>query len=103
MEEEGVHLRDPAPLLWQRHEQAPRFLRADTHWTPDGMQAVAAEIAQQIEQITGWTTPAQPRYVRKPEEVGHVGDIVAMLNCLPISGYSHKKWSPSNVSPRPIR
>ena len=60
MEAAGVLVFDPAPVLLERKQQTgqPQFLKTDTHWTPDAMQAVAERLNEFIAEHVA--LPAQP-------------------------------------------
>lgn len=42
---QGVRVYDPAPLLVGRKPLGEQYLRTDTHWRPEAMEAVAQELA----------------------------------------------------------
>ena len=51
LEERGVSVFDPTPMLQERAQRTgePQFLRTDTHWTPEAMEAVAKAIVRKIQ------------------------------------------------------
>jgi lysophospholipase L1-like esterase len=71
---------DLSEAFWSEKENAPLFLKQDTHWTPKGMQLAAAKVAAIIGTGTSPTTSLDP-----PVEVRSVGDLVEQLN-LPRGG-----------------
>jgi alginate O-acetyltransferase complex protein AlgJ len=75
---EGVAIFDPAPVLLAPGEK-PRFLEQDTHWTPEWMQEVAADLARFVERVA--PLPPAPKLSLRVtrERVGRVGDLVDML------------------------
>lgn len=50
MRSAGVTVVDPAALLWQRRHdtESAQFLKTDTHWRPEAMQAVAKQVSDTI-------------------------------------------------------
>ncbi len=85
LESAGVLMYDPAPLLMQRKwasgdPPAPQYLRTDTHWRPDAMQAVAAGLAGFLkDQAALGQPPRTIAYRRIAQEVTAVGDIAGMI------------------------
>jgi alginate O-acetyltransferase complex protein AlgJ len=79
MAAEGVTIFDPSPAVLLRGEP-PRFLVQDTHWTPQWMQEVAAELAIVVTR-TANLQPASPKPVlrEEPQGVERLGDIADML------------------------
>ena len=72
----GVRVFDVAPALMQRkaaHGKEPAYLATDTHWRPETMEFVAAELARAIG--GGDATAAVP----VEREVNGMGDIARML------------------------
>ncbi len=79
----GVEVLDPTDDLWAAKAEGELFLKADTHWTPRGMEIVARRIALRLSPLLGppSTVPASvPRTVR------HDGDLLRMIEVLPGSG-----------------
>ncbi|MDQ6624847.1 MAG: hypothetical protein M3Y69_01720, partial [Verrucomicrobiota bacterium] len=72
----GVRVFDPAPLLAARKSSEPLYLRTDTHWRPQTMQAVAAELAASLRVVPN-PNLVPPRLMPMPVEA--VGDIARML------------------------
>jgi len=83
---------DPAPLLVDpipgqppaeaqpeaMADSADRYLRTDTHWTPEAMDRVARALAAEVTEQLG--PPAEPvAYQRQPVSVAGVGDVAQML------------------------
>lgn len=78
MQSAGVRLYDPAPLLKQRAATSPQYLATDTHWHPDAMQAVAAELAGKL---AGMLDPdVSVDWQTEPEQHTQLGDIATMLD-----------------------
>lgn len=78
-----VEALDVVPLLAQMPE-VDRFLRHDTHWTPQAMETVAEAVARQIGKVPG----LPPRsYTRGTETLRFEGDLLEMLD-IPDSGKS---------------
>ena len=86
LQEAGVALFDPAEEL--SRGTGDKYLRTDTHWRPEAMEAVAARLARYIE--TRWpAVPGGPiggrasadsEYQLQQIEVQQTGDIVPMLD-----------------------
>jgi alginate O-acetyltransferase complex protein AlgJ len=79
--QEGVAVFDPAEELGRG--AGDKYLRTDTHWRPEAMEAVARRLAQFIE--TRWPAgPASGRaesdYRVQQVDVQQTGDIVPMLD-----------------------
>jgi alginate O-acetyltransferase complex protein AlgJ len=73
----GVAVFDPADEL--RRGTADRYLRTDTHWRPEAMEAVAARLARFID--GRWPGSLRPAEYRVEQvEVQQTGDIVPMLD-----------------------
>jgi alginate O-acetyltransferase complex protein AlgJ len=75
----GVSVFDPTPLLHERAQRTgePQFLRTDTHWTPEAMEAVAEAVARTAQPLTTVAKAALP-----PEGSAQItahGDTVALL------------------------
>jgi alginate O-acetyltransferase complex protein AlgJ len=80
LEAAGIELFDASrPLLADRTESEGQYLRADTHWTPTGMEAVARELAGHLEDRVEWARPPVRGYRQRVAVVEGVGDIAAML------------------------
>lgn len=82
--EAGVHVYDSAPSLFAAKQAGtPQYLKTDTHWRPEAMQAVARELAAFV--TARGLLPAMPsaasapRWTRHPRTVRHHGDIALML------------------------
>lgn len=85
LETAGVLVLDPTSLLVNRARQTgePQFLATDTHWTPQGMQAVAAELASfLLEHRLVEPRPGQVRFGRQPKAamIENRGDLLSLLN-----------------------
>jgi len=79
----GVEVLDPTDDLWAAKGEGELFLKADTHWTPRGMDQVARRIAERLLPLLG--PPAAPP-VSIPRLVSHGGDLLRMIEVLPESG-----------------
>ena len=61
-----------------------RYLRADTHWTPEAMEDVARDVARRVQETVQIDTPPDTGYLRRKVVVENIGDIATMLH-LPAS------------------
>lgn len=79
LESSGVSVLDPGPLLQERAQRTgePQFLRTDTHWTPEAMEAVAGAVALRVNQSLPSTESETPA-IRTAQVTAH-GDTVALL------------------------
>jgi alginate O-acetyltransferase complex protein AlgJ len=86
MEAAGVLVFDPAPVLIERKQETgrPQFLKTDTHWTPDAVQAVAERLSRFIAGRA--PLPARPArfYQTRRSTIINLGDIAGLLK-LPAS------------------
>ncbi len=79
MEQAGVAVFDPAPLLAARAATGePQFLATDTHWTPGAMRAVAEALVDFLRARGLAPEPGAP-LTRQSAKVSNSGDIAAML------------------------
>jgi hypothetical protein len=81
LDQAGVAVFDPAEEL--SRGTGDQYLRTDTHWRPEAMEAVAARLARFIE--ARWPAvrafrPAVSEYRVQQVEVRQTGDIVPMLD-----------------------
>ena len=79
----GVAVFDPADEL--SRGTGDKYLRTDTHWRPEAMEAVAARLARFIEArwpVVRAFRPADSDYRVQQNEVQQTGDIVPMLDLL---------------------
>jgi SGNH hydrolase-like domain, acetyltransferase AlgX len=83
----GVAVFDPADEL--SRGAGDKYLRTDTHWRPEAMEAVAAQLARFIEarwpdsepaDVVQAFRPAESEYRVQQVEVQQTGDIVPMLD-----------------------
>lgn len=89
----GVEVFDPTPPVLSP-DDPPRYLRADTHWSPEWMQSVARDLAAHV--LAGPSLPPLERPLRTSIEevsIAQTGDTAAILG-LPA-------WQ-SYFSPQPI-
>jgi alginate O-acetyltransferase complex protein AlgJ len=86
LQQAGVRVIDAADLLMKARRRdgkpaaagPPQFLETDTHWRPDAMELVAAEIAQAARDLA----PSELQsgvYARNTLEVRNLGDVAEML------------------------
>lgn len=71
-------LLDPAPVLWEGKAAGPQYLRSDTHWTPDAMEAVADLIATTVR--SHGDRGGAKQWEAKPQKIHGLGDTAAMLD-----------------------
>ncbi len=74
----GVDVFDPTPAQLEPGE-APRFLRQDTHWTPEWMLTVARSLAAHLRDRVSLPNAAARRFGVREAQVSRVGDIAEML------------------------
>ncbi len=73
----GVEFVDLTPTIASRGGDAERYLKQDTHWTPETMEAAAREVASRVAPSTG--SGPSPYTVESVEREGR-GDLVGMLD-----------------------
>lgn len=78
----GIRVYDPTPLLvaYSRRTGRPAYLAGDTHWRPEPMQWVAADLAQAVAALGGLATNAPLTYQRGAVDVAGLGDTATMLD-----------------------
>ena len=74
----GVDVFDPSPKQLIPGEP-PRFLRQDTHWTPEWMETVARDLADHLKSRVPSLRAATRSWSVEERQVSRVGDIVDML------------------------
>lgn len=77
----GLRVFDPTPILVRARDELaePLYLRTDTHWSPAGMELVAAELARVL--ATEFALGGVERaYYERPVSVESRGDLFAMLS-----------------------
>lgn len=74
---------DPVPLLGERKavSNEAQFLRTDSHWSPQAMEAVASALAPMVAGVAGAAGPAAT-LTDRPESVEATGD-TALMHDLP--------------------
>jgi alginate O-acetyltransferase complex protein AlgJ len=97
----GVDVFDPAPEHIVPGE--PRFLRQDTHWTPEWMETVARDLADHLSARVPALRAAMRTWRVEETQVSRVGDIVNMLRLpagqrlyLPQTVTVHRVLDPGN-------
>ena len=77
----GVIVIDAASVLLEnkRDTGRPQYLATDTHWTPEGMERVAAELARQISGGDLLPIRSAVKYGRRPINLENRGDLDLML------------------------
>lgn len=91
----GVNVLDVTPESIYEYEY--RFLRQDTHWTPEWMAEVAEQVAGEIRRRTGWERGGVEFSVRELK-VSRVGDLVDMLQL----GEKQSIFVPQEVTVRQV-
>ncbi len=81
LDRRGVSVVDPTAALWQAKPTGEMYLRHDTHWTPQGLDAVADELVRQLPSVQG--TSRALRAV--PTRVTSRGDLYDMLKLADLS------------------
>jgi hypothetical protein len=71
----GVVVVDPTGALWRARSRAQLYLRHDTHWTPEGLDVVADELAARLPEVHG----TRRRLRAEPVSVRRYGDLYDML------------------------
>ncbi len=98
MSAHNIDVFDPAPQLKQllRHTKQPQYLKTDTHWRPEAMEAVARELAQHIQpaRLAGTESVL---YKRAKKQVTNSGDIAAMLRL--DGGWRKFDWQEVEIHP----
>jgi alginate O-acetyltransferase complex protein AlgJ len=81
IEAAGVLVFDPGPVLMERKPQTdrPQFLKTDTHWTPEAMQAVAERLSEFIAEHAPLPARPAPEYRSRSMAIRNVGDIAVMM------------------------
>ena len=76
-----VRVLDPLPLLHERKRRTgrPQYLAADTHWTPDAMDAVAGALAARLREDALLTDRGHMDVTRQRASAAHLGDVAIML------------------------
>lgn len=63
--------------------RSPLYLKRDSHWSPAGVEVAARAVARRLVDA-GWVAEGVPAYERRPAPVRRVGDLVQMLQSLPL-------------------
>ena len=79
---DGVDVFDPTPEYLIAGEP-PRFLRQDTHWTPQWMETVAHDLSEHVKTIAPLGRESSRSFFVQEKQVSRVGDIVDMLQLPP--------------------
>ncbi len=92
----GISVFDPAPLLMERLRTTaqPQYLEADTHWTPDAMEAAALALAKFLNPEIAATPPGN----QPTASVAALGDTVGLLG-LP---KDQKEFAPQTLTIHPV-
>ncbi|HUU68102.1 MAG TPA: hypothetical protein VM186_01145, partial [Planctomycetota bacterium] len=106
LEQAGVLVFDPAPLLLERKIETgqPQFLETDTHWRPEAMQFAAERLAAFIADHAGLQDVPPVALKTEQRRVTNLGDIALMLKlppdqaiCRPGAATIRQVMTPSNT------
>jgi len=80
MKEAGIPVFDPAPVLhnYLKEHQSKVYLKTDTHWRPEAMEAVAEKLAAFIHSNVSLSSDASD-YIHQNTSLNNRGDIDVML------------------------
>ena len=80
MKEAGIPVFDSAPVLrnYQIEHHSKVYLKTDTHWRPEAMEAVAEKLAVFIHSIVS-LSPVASDYIHQNKRLSNRGDIDVML------------------------
>lgn len=100
LEESGIAVADIVqPLVEGKRELgSPVYLAADTHWTPEGMELAARELARRVQEVAELEPEPDSGYLRRKVTVESLGDIATMLR-LPSTQqvFSNQRVTPQRV------
>lgn len=101
LKREKVTLLDTSgPLLSQMQRTGrPQYLETDTHWTPEGMELAAQELARTIRGLGVLPGREPAGYTRETGTVSNLGDIAEMLK-MP---EDQDQLKPQKVTIHPVR
>ncbi len=98
LDQAGVEWVDPAPaLLAAAAAHGAAYLRTDTHWRPEAMEAVAALVADRL--AARLPSTKDPGWMAGRETVTNLGDLAVMLN----TGEAARWPAPEVAEIRPVR
>ena len=80
LDEAGIGYVDLSEALWDARAHGLVFLTTDTHWSPIGVAAGAAALAEAMMRMDLSWQRSPASYSRSPIEVAGLGDTVAMLD-----------------------
>ena len=89
----GIQVIDPANILWEEKKSQDKllYLQQDTHWSPDGMKAVARCLADRII-AEGWINGTSTKsYKTQQADVKRYGDLYDMLDMPKNYGFYEQK------------
>lgn len=99
LEKHGCTIFDVAPVLRDiRAERGAAYLKGDTHWTPEAMDAVAVALVGELDNNIKPTNIPSPPVESVAKEVTNVGD-TAMMLALPDT---HELRTPETVEVRQV-
>lgn len=81
IEAAGVWCFDPSDAL--KSHDVPAYLKTDTHWTPEGMERVAAALANELSRRIAFAGDSEV-YEERDSQVTGTGDLAGMMH-LPVS------------------
>jgi hypothetical protein len=106
LKREGVLIFDPTIRLVAAAKNGRQFLATDTHWRPEAMELVAAELAQFVTKNVELPQSLGMEYRRNKLEIRGKGDLAAMLETSqsdsteaahihPITQPDGRNWTPA--------
>ncbi len=79
LEADGIRVFDPAGTLQRLRQESPAFLRTDSHWSPEGVDAVARELAGRVRLLDLGLEQDEIAWQRRTRSHEGVGDLVKTL------------------------
>ncbi|MCS6770983.1 MAG: hypothetical protein NZ740_03030 [Kiritimatiellae bacterium] len=98
LERDHIRVFDP-DSAWSNSPPESLYLRADTHWTFEAMERVAANLADRLRQLYGFAPPRSQRFERDEEAIFGIGDLARMLG----DGLPPEWGAPQDQQIRPVR
>lgn len=96
LQQQGVKVLDPAPLLAETAPVEPQYLERDSHWAPAAVERVAEAVAERAREMV--ELPAGRQHRRTRATASSEGDLAALLR-LPEGA---PIWPAQQVEPAPV-